>query len=78
MAVTDDECPICAKHRDEGPLVGRGVPHFHQHVFARHRGTPSEVGWTDGDERPGAPRGGRVELDRLAVGLAAFFGEAAL
>ncbi|MBM2615908.1 HIT domain-containing protein [Actinoplanes sp. LDG1-06] len=36
-------------------VIGRGVSHFHQHVFARHRGTPPELSWQDGDEWPDAP-----------------------
>jgi len=31
-------------------VIGRGVPHFHQHVFPRHRGTPEDVPWHAGDE----------------------------
>ncbi|GLZ28327.1 histidine triad protein [Lentzea sp. NBRC 105346] len=27
-------------------IVGRGVAHFHQHVFVRHPGTPPELDWT--------------------------------
>lgn len=27
-------------------IVGRGVAHFHQHVFVRHRGTPEGLDWT--------------------------------
>ena len=26
-------------------IVGRGMAHFHQHVFARYRGTPEELDW---------------------------------
>jgi diadenosine tetraphosphate (Ap4A) HIT family hydrolase len=38
-------------------VVGTGVPHFHQHVFARHAGTPAEYGWMAGDQWPDVPRG---------------------
>ena len=27
-------------------IAGRGVAHFHQHVFVRHPGTPPELDWT--------------------------------
>lgn len=47
-------------------VVGRGVPHFHQHVFARHRGTPRELDWMAGDEWADAPRGDAAELAHLA------------
>jgi diadenosine tetraphosphate (Ap4A) HIT family hydrolase len=38
-------------------VVGTGVPHFHQHVFARHAGTPAEYGWMASHQWPDAPRG---------------------
>jgi diadenosine tetraphosphate (Ap4A) HIT family hydrolase len=45
-------------------IAGRGVAHFHQHVFARHQGTPDELAWHD--EWSGAPTGDPAELcDRL-------------
>jgi len=37
-------------------IAGRAVAHFHQHVFARHKGTPDDIGWMDGHLWPGAPR----------------------
>jgi diadenosine tetraphosphate (Ap4A) HIT family hydrolase len=37
-------------------IAGRAVAHFHQHVFARHKGTPDHIGWMDGHLWPGAPR----------------------
>jgi len=54
-------------------IAGRGVAHFHQHVLARYRGTPTEVGWMDGDEWTGAPRGGKAEIEELATRLARGF-----
>ncbi|MET9629247.1 HIT domain-containing protein [Lentzea sp. NPDC006480] len=36
-------------------VVGRAVAHFHQHVFARHRGTPEELPWDE--DWAGAPTG---------------------
>ena len=47
-------------------VVGVGVPHFHQHVFARHRGTPDELSWMAGNEWTGAPHGDASELSGLA------------
>jgi diadenosine tetraphosphate (Ap4A) HIT family hydrolase len=54
-------------------IVGRGVAHFHQHVFARHRGTPEEFGWMAGNEWDGAPEGGPAELADLADRLRPHF-----
>jgi ATP adenylyltransferase len=42
-------------------VAGQSVAHFHQHVFARHRGTPDELAWTE-VEWLGAPRGDAAEL----------------
>ncbi|WP_191302438.1 HIT domain-containing protein [Lentzea cavernae] len=42
-------------------IAGRSVPHFHQHVFVRHRGTPDELAWTE-VEWAGAPRGDAADL----------------
>ncbi|WP_434451702.1 HIT domain-containing protein [Lentzea sp. E54] len=42
-------------------VAGRSVAHFHQHVFARHRGTPPELAWTE-VRWPGAPTGDAAEL----------------
>lgn len=52
-------------------IAGRGLAraHFHQHVFARHRGTPGELGWLDVDW-PGAPR---ADLDLLCSRLSTHF-----
>jgi ATP adenylyltransferase len=38
-------------------VAGMSHAHFHQHVFARHPGTPAEYGWMKGDQWPDAPRG---------------------
>lgn len=53
-------------------IVGRGVPHFHQHVFARHPGTPEEYGWMGGDEWPQAPRGTAAQIAELCGRLRAY------
>jgi ATP adenylyltransferase len=36
-------------------IVGGAVPHFHQHVFVRHRGTPDGFAWNTSNRWPGAP-----------------------
>ncbi|GGM98763.1 histidine triad (HIT) protein [Lentzea pudingi] len=41
-------------------VAGRSHAHFHQHVFARHRGTPDELPWHA--EWAGAPTGDAAEL----------------
>jgi diadenosine tetraphosphate (Ap4A) HIT family hydrolase len=49
-------------------VAGRSAAkvHLHQHVFVRHRGTPTERGWLDVDW-PGAPHGDPATLcGRLA------------
>jgi diadenosine tetraphosphate (Ap4A) HIT family hydrolase len=50
-------------------IVGMGVPHFHQHLFVRHPGTPSDDEWTAGHEWPSAPRGGSAEIAELCARL---------
>ena len=42
-------------------VIGRGMAHFHEHLFCRHRGTPQGVPWHASDEA--APR---VDLQRIA------------
>ncbi|MFK0248605.1 HIT family protein [Amycolatopsis azurea] len=51
-------------------IAGRSVAHFHQHVFARHRGTPAEIGWMDGLSWSGAPV---MDIDALCSRLAGYF-----
>jgi ATP adenylyltransferase len=55
-------------------IVGTGVAHFHQHLFARHPGTPSDVAWIDSDDWAGAPRVAGAELAELGSRLAVHFG----
>ena len=43
-------------------VAGLNVPHFHQHVFVRHRGTPGEVKWSQ--PWPEAPGGDIPALAR--------------
>ncbi|GIF73083.1 hypothetical protein Asi02nite_26010 [Asanoa siamensis] len=54
-------------------VIGRGIPHFHQHVFPRHRGMPDETPWHDSAYWPGAPRGGEAEVAALAARLRRYF-----
>jgi diadenosine tetraphosphate (Ap4A) HIT family hydrolase len=50
-------------------IVGMHVPHFHQHLFVRHAGTPAEHGWMTGDQWPDAPRGTTSDLVELCSRL---------
>jgi ATP adenylyltransferase len=43
-------------------VAGLGVAHFHQHVFVRHAGTPSNYGWCE--PWPEAPVGDPAQLAR--------------
>jgi diadenosine tetraphosphate (Ap4A) HIT family hydrolase len=52
-------------------VVGRGVAHFHQHLFVRARGAPADLAWHASDEWPGAPRGDRAAVEALAARLRA-------
>jgi diadenosine tetraphosphate (Ap4A) HIT family hydrolase len=54
-------------------IVGMRVPHFHQHVFVRHPGTPSTVPWHDPQSWDASPHLGVEELDSLAASLRAQF-----
>lgn len=49
-------------------VAGLGVPHFHQHVFVRHEGTPVDQPWWP--VWPDAPHGDGAELSRR---LATYF-----
>jgi len=42
-------------------VIGRGLPHFHEHLFCRHRGTADGVPWHASDEA--APQ---VDAQRVA------------
>jgi ATP adenylyltransferase len=53
-------------------VAGRGVPHFHEHVFVRYSGTPDEYAWLDGDEWEGAGRGDAAAVESLATTLRPF------
>ncbi|HZM84218.1 MAG TPA: HIT domain-containing protein [Candidatus Limnocylindrales bacterium] len=58
-------------------IVGKGVAHFHQHVFARHPGTPAEYGWMESDEWPQAPRGTATDVVSLCDRLRPYLDESA-
>lgn len=44
-------------------VIGRGIAHFHEHLFARHQGTPADVPWHMSDEA--APRADRAAVADL-------------
>lgn len=52
-------------------IIGTGVSHFHQHVVARHPGTPDHIGWMDSASWDGAPRGDAGQLDAVVARLRA-------
>ncbi|GIF67179.1 histidine triad (HIT) protein [Asanoa ishikariensis] len=54
-------------------VIGRGIPHFHQHVFPRHRGVPEETPWHESAYAPEAPRGDLAEVTALADRLRRYF-----
>ncbi|WP_147795171.1 HIT family protein [Cellulomonas sp. Y8] len=54
-------------------IVGLRVPHFHQHVFVRHPGTPPTVPWYDPGSWDECPHLRVEELGRLAASLRARF-----
>ena len=49
-------------------VMGRSEPHFHEHVFCRHAGTPHEVSWHRSEDF--APRADADEVRDLARRLA--------
>lgn len=53
-------------------IVGSGIPHFHQHLFVRHAGTPAEYDWMAGDRWPEAPRGDQAAVEDLCGRLAGY------
>ncbi|HYK94458.1 MAG TPA: histidine triad (HIT) protein [Candidatus Dormibacteraeota bacterium] len=48
-------------------VIGRGIAHFHEHLFCRHRGTPSDVAWEASDEA--APRADDARVAELVSDL---------
>lgn len=54
-------------------ITGRSVAHFHQHVFARPKGTPAETHWFDVDSWKDGPRIAETALVKLSERLASHF-----
>lgn len=50
-------------------VVGLGIPHFHQHLIPRYRGTPADYQWMASTQWPEAPHGDRGEIAMLAARL---------
>lgn len=50
-------------------IIGMGIPHFHQHLFVRHAGTPARYDWMAGDQWPDAPRGSTADVVDLCLRL---------
>jgi diadenosine tetraphosphate (Ap4A) HIT family hydrolase len=50
-------------------VIGTRVPHCHEHLVARHRGTPPDLPWDRSDEA--APRAAPGDVARRARRLAA-------
>lgn len=48
-------------------VIGRGIAHFHEHLFCRHRGTAPDVPWDASDEA--APRADEARVAELVSGL---------
>jgi diadenosine tetraphosphate (Ap4A) HIT family hydrolase len=44
-------------------VIGRGIAHFHEHLFVRHEGTAAEVPWYASDEA--APRADEGQVSNL-------------
>lgn len=55
-------------------VIGRGIAHFHEHLFVRHRGTAPDVPWDRSDEA--APRADQARVDELVRRLRAAVSEA--
>jgi diadenosine tetraphosphate (Ap4A) HIT family hydrolase len=53
-------------------IAGRGVPHFHQHVFVRPRGIPAELPWHT-TTWPSAPPRTEAEITDLSTRLSRHF-----
>jgi diadenosine tetraphosphate (Ap4A) HIT family hydrolase len=54
-------------------VVGRAIPHFHQHLIPRYRGTPDSLPWHASDEWEGAPHGGWDEVRAMIERLRPYF-----
>ena len=49
-------------------VIGRGVPHFHEHLLVRHPGTAKDVPWHESDDA--APRAAADAVAHLARRIA--------
>ncbi|HEY0000299.1 MAG TPA: hypothetical protein VGB74_07580 [Actinoplanes sp.] len=56
------------------PACLTAAPHFHQHLIARHAGTPEELGWMASHEWPEAPRADGQLLENLCGRLKPYLG----
>ena len=54
-------------------IINTGCDHFHQHVYPRHRGTPSGYQWFEADSWPGAPHGDADAVEQLCSRLRPHF-----
>lgn len=54
-------------------IVNTGHEHFHEHVYPRHRGTPSDYHWFDADAWPGAPLGEADAVEQVCSRLQPHF-----
>lgn len=54
-------------------LSNRSLEHVHEHVVARHRGTPDSHSWHQSAEWTGAPRGDLATVTALCERLAQHF-----
>lgn len=54
-------------------VINQRIEHFHQHVYARHPGTPEEYAWHQVDEWPDAPSGRELEVAHLCSRLRGYF-----
>jgi ATP adenylyltransferase len=49
-------------------VIGLRIPHFHEHLVTRHRGTPSDLSWDRSYE--GAPKADDQEVAALCMRIA--------
>lgn len=54
-------------------VIGTAVPHVHQHLIVRRRGTPPAARWHQVDAWDGAPRGTAADVEALCRRLRPHF-----
>jgi ATP adenylyltransferase len=54
-------------------IVGTGIAHFHQHMFARYADTPRPYDWAHSHEWPDAPHGNSDDITDLCTRLRPYF-----